>query len=101
MNEATQKLTAGEIVESLTGYEEDEIEKRFGADVNVLLATKPMRALRALIFTVLARTGEKTAYKDAMSMPAKDVSPWFAEDEDEPMPEEPITESGKEASGAA
>jgi len=101
MNEATQKPTVDEVVESLTGYEEDEIEKRFGADINTLLIGKPTRGLRALIFVVKARQDPKTAYKDAMNLALKELDPFFADDGDEPMPEAPITESGKEADAAA
>jgi hypothetical protein len=94
----TSKLTAEEMGESLTGYDELAIEKAFQvSDVTVLAGTKQ---IRGLVFVALRREGQsdKDAFASVMEMPLKSCNEFFAEDEDEPMPDDPATESGKDDS---
>lgn len=91
------KLTYNEHLELLTGFDEIAIEKWFGEDIDSLRFTMKCRAL---LFTRNTRLGQqpKDAHKAAMSLTLKQVGDAFADDEDEPLPEEPVTETGKDAS---
>lgn len=96
----SNKITVDEMTDSLTGFEEVAIAKHFEADWMQLMETRPTMLLRALVFTQLARGEVKAAEAkaEAMGMPLSEVNDFFATDEDEPMPEDPVTESGKDDS---
>lgn len=95
------KLSMTDITRSLTGYDENEIEERFGHSIGVLLQVSLVKAGRALIYVVEKRElGGKAdkAFHRAMSLPLSEVNDRFLddeEDEDDPMPDEPNTEQGK------
>lgn len=96
-NDSTNgKLTVDEHMELLTGFDEVAIEERFGKDIDSLRFTM---SLRALAFTSRTRNGQpaKDAYKAVMSLTLKELGDLFADDADEPMPDEPVTEPGKDA----
>lgn len=98
----TEQLSFTDIINSLTGYEETEIENRFGAPIADLLENIT-RAGRALIFIVEKRaTGKSEAsYKTAMSLKLSEVNDRFKsedEDADDVFPNEPDTDQGKDAS---
>ena len=92
------KTTVGEMLESLTGFEEIAISKQFDADIATLLATQATMAGRALVFIDQKRQGlsDSEAKKVSMEMTLKAVDGYFAEDEDAAVPEEPVTEAGKD-----
>lgn len=100
MSDTTAKLSMTDLVGSLTGYEEDEIEKQFGDPIGPLLGKSLARAGRALIFIVERRDGKNPAEaRDAaMALRLVDVNDRFLDDDedaDDAIPEEPDTELGK------
>lgn len=100
----TTKLSASALVDSLTGFEEIAIEKHMGIDPYVDGQTKPLRALRALLFVQGTREGltAPEARQRAMEMPMSAVQDHFVEEEPEDLdPDNPDTETGKDASPSA
>lgn len=95
----TTQATFNEMLDSLTGYEELAIQSGFDADINTLINTHATFAVRACIAVDLARQGSTAAEakKAAMSLTLTEVNAYFREDVEEPFPEEPVTESGKDA----
>jgi len=96
------QVTASEMLESLTGFEEVAIGQHFGAEALELAEKKPTMLARALAFVHMTREGAdaKTAKKRAMELTIKQSSDYFKADEDEPFPEEPVTDQGKEGTAA-
>lgn len=94
------KITYTESIELLTGYDEQAIEAKFGADIDSLRFTMQ---LRALLFIEQRRAGvdDKAAYKTAMEIRLKDLGDHFAEEEQEVNDEDPVTAQGKEPGPAA
>lgn len=95
------KISFSDTVASLTGYEEIEIEERFGEPIGQLMNSALSKAGRALIFVAELRGGAKSAdaYKTAMGMRLDAVNTrFFDEDEDEEEDEgdEPVTAEGKD-----
>lgn len=80
----TTKATANEVFESLTGYEEIAVEKRFGAGVETLADGKPLRLLRALAFVQIKREGsdDAKAYDAAMNLTLAEAQNRFEDDRD-------------------
>lgn len=103
MPKAASKVTVTETIQSLTGFEEIAIAKHFEHDISTLLDAHATMAGRALVFTIKTREGKEPrhAKTEAMAMTLQQVNDYFAEDEDEPMPEDPITEQGKEPARSA
>ena len=98
MTGATE-TTLSEMVESLTGYDELAIEKHFGAPISDLMNSKPTTGIRGLIFVHKTRENFSAvdAKKQAMELPMRGAMDYFASDEQEPLPEEPVTEQGKDS----
>lgn len=103
----SSSISIEEAVETLTGYEEQEIEKRFGAQFDDLLEVKPITGMRAVAAVMIARDlkaqgasdPQGQAYAHVMEMTLRQASEfWSVEDEPEAMPDEPDTESGKDDS---
>lgn len=96
-------ITANEMVESLTGFEEIAIANQFGAEITELFEKRPMGAVRALVFVDMTRSGLTTpdAKRAALELTIKQVTGYFLAEEDEPMPDDPVTESGKDAAQLA
>lgn len=102
-------MDSGELMESMTGYEEQTIEERFGAMPDVLIATKWTTGLRALAMIVIVRglkaddvkDPQGKAYKRVMEMTFKEVTDFFPQEADEPVPDEPVTPVGEDDSSAA
>lgn len=94
-----------EVLETLTGYEEIDVEKRFGANVSELLRTKQTMYRRAMIYIVTVRQlrdAEVKGYSDkayahAMSLTLRQQVDFFPEDT-EVNDEQPVTDSGKDGS---
>ena len=98
---STAEITADEMYESLTGFEEIAIEKAFGEPIEDLASTRVTSFGRALVFVHHTREGmnAKDAKEAAMRLRIRDVEAFWAEGEDEPMPEEPLTDEGKGGAG--
>lgn len=100
----TPTMTADEMVESLTGFDELAIEKHFGGfDIYDDGQTKPTRALRCLAFVQFRRDGEtdRDAVKKAQELTFKEVAAMFVEAEPEIDPDAPETEAGKDSTPPA
>lgn len=93
---STEQVSAEEMAESLTGFEEIAIERAFGAEVYDL---PPVKTLRALVFVLLKRQGlrDPEAKEQVLAMPLKEVNGHFCEPEEETVPDQPETEAGKDA----
>jgi len=94
---STTEVTVNEMIDSLTGYDEIAIAKAFDAEWTVLAEAKPITFARALVFVDRRRGGldDKKAKVAALEMTVGQVNSYFAED-DEPMPEDPVTPAGKD-----
>lgn len=98
MNE--EKPSVEEMIESLTGYDEIAIEKAFGAPVNELAETNSSAFARSLIFIDVRRgdqpMDDKAAKHFALGLRMADVGNYFPAAEDEPVPADPTSASGKD-----
>ena len=81
-----------EAVETLTGFEEQEIDRRFGDQVGNLLEFKPVTGMRAVAFVLVARdlkaqdvkAYNDKAYQHVMEMTMKQAADfWPDRDDDE------------------
>ena len=72
----TEQISASEMVQSLTGFEEIAIEKTMHVDPYKDGEAKPIRVLRALVFVLELRKGLDTAAarQAAMDMPMSAVN---------------------------
>lgn len=95
-------LSLPEVVETLTGFDEQYIRERYGSDIEDLLDNQPREGMRALAIAVVKHEGTSAdlAYTHVMGLNMKQLNDFFADDEPEAMPEEPETESGKDVSDA-
>lgn len=94
----SDKITASEMVQSLTGFEELAIEHHMKIDPYADGARKPLSVMRALVFVLRKREGLKDheARQAAMGMPMSEVQGFFAEEGPEDIdPENPETPSGE------
>lgn len=91
----SEKLSADEAVENLTGFDEIAIVKHFGTDV-MSLKDQPFMFLRALIFVDRRRHGDKDgdAKAYAFGLPAKQVYDYFADQPEDELADED-SEPGK------
>lgn len=94
------ELTADELTETITGYDEEAIAREFGGfDLYADAEAKPVTMLRALIFVHKRHdpaTSDKAAFEGAMGMPLGKVQDYFADD-NEANPADPDTDAGKGA----
>lgn len=96
-------LSISDLLDTLTGYDEQAIEERFGAMPDSLLTTKPMMGGRALVYVVvrrhLAAAGVKDpsgkAFKHAMGMKVSDVEAFFPDEDEELELGQPETPAGE------
>lgn len=92
-----------ETTESLTGYEENEIESRFGSDIGALADAKPVMGLRALAYVMTVRdlkaadvqSPEEKAFKHVMSMTMRGVQDFWPDELPDIDPDEPVTAAGE------
>jgi hypothetical protein len=111
-----QQLTVGELLDSLTGFEENQIEEKFSMLPGTILTQGfggLQRLKRALLFIYRLRkdpkSREERAYQSVMNMTSGELQKWYkpntdpedddAEDDDDavdPMTGEPLTETGKD-----
>lgn len=97
---SADKISAEEMIDSLTGFDEIAIKKAFGAEWGQLVESSPVTFTRSLIFIQKRREGllDAVAKDAALSLTLGEVNAVFAEDEPEVMPEDPETEAGKDDS---
>ena len=88
--------TTDEVIDTLTGHDENEIETHFGKTIAELVVNKTM-LVRALVFILNRRDGKNDddARNASMAMPLKEVFTYFAAEssesgKDEPEPEQPL-----------
>ena len=74
------KPTVEDSVNSLTGFDEIAVRKRFGAELSDLSATMMMRAL-VYILNLRESKDEPAAFNAAMKMPLGDIQNVFADGE--------------------
>lgn len=92
----TQRMGIDEFIESLTGYEEIAVKGAFGAKPAELGKGDKAALIRSLYFVLKRREGLKDieAKDAALSATIGEVGRSFP-DNDEPVPDDPITEAGK------
>ena len=89
------KITVKECAESLTGYEEQAIEKAFGKPLEELAEGSLSGLLRALAFAVFKRSGQDSAEakRSALELTRKQAEEFFADDPDEVMEDDAVAEA--------
>lgn len=102
-----ERVSLTDTINSLTGYEEDEITGRFGNLRDLLDATDggSVKVYRACLYVLERRKGkDEAAAMDAVQTLSRTavVGPFLdeSEDADDAMPDEPDTEQGKDASAS-
>lgn len=94
--------TASEVISTLTGYDELDIEAASGRTVEELAASgRDLQLTRALAAVLVARSkGIKyeDAYKEVMGTPQSAVSVIFEDEPEDLMPEAPDSPAGKGSS---
>lgn len=96
-------VSANDLFESLTGFDEIAIEKAFGEPLHTL-RQRPFTFVRALVFIDQKRTGLKDpeAKQAALALPMRDLNDYFPAPEPAELdPDEPDTDAGKDASPTA
>lgn len=98
-----EPISAGEMVQSLTGFEELAIEQHMKIDPYTDGGRKPVAVLRSLVFVVNKRAGktDREAREIAMSMPAGELQDMFADEPEEIDPDNPETPAGEDSAPAA
>lgn len=102
-------LTADEVFNSVTGFDEIAIAKHFGQQFHQIIPNKetgtgaPFGFLRVLAFVELRHGGmnDRDAYKQAMDLSVAEANGYFAEPEHEIDPDAPETDLGKGSSPSA
>lgn len=89
--------TIDEFIDTLTGFEEIAIKGAFGEKPAELGAHDRTGVVRSLFFVAKKREGLKDneAKHAALAATIGEVQAIFSDDDDEPTPDDPITESGK------
>lgn len=92
----SSKFTVEDFTTTLNGYDEERIERDWGAPLEELLDTRPFKGLRALVQTLKIRDGidDAEAKKAAMSLTVAELDGFFAAD-NEVNEDEPVTPEGK------
>lgn len=104
------KLTANEVMDSMTGFEEIAIEKVTGYGIDAMAEQgRSLRLIRAAATILEARkvAGEgavlsekevRAAHLKIQAMPRSELAEVFEVEEDEPFEDEPVTDQGKDDS---
>lgn len=98
-----EKVSRKDIIDSLTGYEEDEVRERFGGTIAQLVGVSISKLSRALVYVQRVRAGDEkpAAYDHAQSLRLADLNELFKpleDDDDDFDADEPDTEQGKDDS---
>jgi hypothetical protein len=92
------EVTADELFEDLSGFDEIAIKKAFGDDI-AKLRKEPFMFMRALVFIDQRRRlglKHEAAHNAALTLTVRQLNDYFSDDEpDEIDPEDPVTERGK------
>ncbi|HET6874652.1 MAG TPA: hypothetical protein VFH70_07730 [Acidimicrobiales bacterium] len=96
------EITAEELFEDLTGFDEIAIGRAFGEDI-AKLRKQPFMFIRALVFIDQRRRlglKDKAAHEAAMRLRVADLNTYFDSDDEpeEVTPDEPVTARGKDES---
>lgn len=95
MSETTETLE--DAIESFTGFDEIAVEAAFGRNLVVMQQQQRGTDLqRAAVFVLRRRAGDSdhAAKHHALSMTLRDLNGYFADEDDEVMPDEPTTPAG-------
>lgn len=94
-DEQAAKLTASDVMDTLTGFDEIAIEQAFGEDVSRLAHVSVGKFGRALAFVLARRGGMKDAEakKHVLGLTRREVEDMFADDEGGDLPG---SEAGKD-----
>lgn len=98
---AVTEKTFDEVLNSLNGFDEIALEKATGKTLDALIDGHKILMMRAVVAIDISRTEDikyQDAYQKAMLMPMGEIPEYFTEAPDEVMPDEPVTELGKEPS---
>lgn len=98
VNPPTCDLTADDMFDSLTGFDEIAVRQAFGGvNVYALSKTDPLQLARCLVFVDQRRRDlkDREAFKAAQGFTLAEVYDYFADDEVDP--EDPDTDQGKDA----
>lgn len=98
VNPPTCDLTADDMFESLTGFDEIAVKQTFGGRTAVDLSQNdPLQFLRALIYVDQTRRGlkDKQAWNAAQGLTLGGAADYFSDDPEEVDPEDPVTDLGK------
>lgn len=89
-------ITTSELIQSLTGYEEDAIRDAFGKDFEDLDGAAFIRSM--IFIDQKRREGVKptAALRTAKGLKRSEVMAYFPPAVEEAMPDEPTTESGND-----
>jgi hypothetical protein len=95
--------TAREMVETLTGFEEDAVEAMCGMTFDALaMKERDLKLTRVLAATKLRREDPEltpqAAYQKIQAMRQNELLAVFEDEPDDPMPDEPDSEAGKDDS---
>lgn len=90
MSMTTSPIGLNEAVESLTGYEEQEIADRFGSQIEGLLEHRPTVGMRAVAYVLISRDLQAAdvkdpkgkAYKQVMEMTMKQAAGFWPDDDE-------------------
>lgn len=90
-------ITFLEIQHSITGFDEIAVTKQLGVDVYDTAVEKMTLFRRCLVFIHQRHQGasDADAKATALGMTFADVFEYFADEPDEPVPDEPVTDLGK------
>lgn len=94
----THEMTADEFSDTITGNEEEIINRQFGVDWTVLPENRPTMFMRAMVTIAEYRYGMavKEAKKFAMDMTLLEANSYFTPEPEDADPEQPDSESGKD-----
>lgn len=107
-NSEPEKVSFWDTFNSMTGYEEEAVEKAFGVEPGELVqktfnGTLSFAGMRAMAFILALRAGDADPKATVMAKTRVELNDQFLsdlEDAEDAMPEEPDTELGKADSPA-
>jgi hypothetical protein len=94
----TSDMTTDEFSDTITGVEEEIINRHFGVDWTALPENRPTMFLRAMVTVDKIRAGGKPgdAKKAAMDLTLLEVNSYFTPDPEDVDSEDPDSDSGKD-----
>lgn len=91
-------ISGNDFYDSLTGEEEKNITAAYQRTAETLYTTDPHTFARAMVYAHRMRQGDKgsEAFKYASGLTKREVRLYFPKDPPEPIPDQPVTEPGKD-----